>query len=57
MIGEKVIMYSNSKILGDSYIGDNCIIGANCYIKDSNIPNNTMVFGQYPNLIIKSNKN
>lgn len=54
-IGNHVKMFSNSKILGDSHIGNNVIISANCYIKDQDIPNDTIVFGQSPNLIFKEN--
>lgn len=53
-IGKYVVMYSNSKVLGDAKIGDNVIISANTYIKDENIPDNSIVFGQSPNLIIKN---
>jgi serine O-acetyltransferase len=49
-------MLSNSKIIGDSNIGDNVIIAANTYIKDTNIPNNSIVFGSSPNLVLKENK-
>lgn len=56
-IGTNVTMYSNSKILGNCNIGSNVVISANCYIKDTNIPDNMMVFGQYPNLIMKTNNN
>lgn len=52
-IGEKVIMCSDSKILGKAEIGDNVVISANTYIKDEVIPTNCMVFGQSPNLVIK----
>lgn len=52
-IGNHVTMYSNSKILGNSKIGNNVIISANTYIKDEDIPNNCIVFGQSPNLIVK----
>ena len=55
VIGENVFMYSNSKILGKSHIGNNVLIGANTYIKDMDIPDNVIVFGQYPNVIIKKN--
>lgn len=55
VIGENVFMYSNSKILGKSHIGNNVLIGANAYIKDMDIPDNVIVFGQYPNIIIKNN--
>lgn len=56
VIGNNVKMFSNSKIIGNSKIGNDVLIGANCYIKDYDIPDNVIVFGQYPNLIIK-NKN
>lgn len=51
--GKYVVMYSNSKVLGDSQIGNNVIISANTYIKDEKIQDNAIVFGQSPNLIIK----
>lgn len=53
-IGDNVIMYSNSKILGNSKIGNNCKNAANCYIINQDIPDNSIVFGQSPNLIIKA---
>ena len=56
IIGKNVWMYSNSKILGDCHIGDNVLIGANCYVKDMDIPSGCMVFGQYPANIIKENR-
>lgn len=56
VIGENVIMYSNSKIIGNSVIGDNVLIAANTYIKNETIPDNSIVFGQSPNLIIKQRK-
>lgn len=52
-IGENVTMLSYSCILGDSKIGNNCIIASHTYIKDENIPDNSIVFGSSPNLIIK----
>lgn len=51
--GEHVSMLSNSKILGDCLIGDHVIVSANCYIKDTNIPSYSIVFGSSPNLVIK----
>lgn len=53
ILGRNVIMYSNSSILGDSKIGDNVMIAAGTIIKDQDVPNNSIVFGQSPNLIIK----
>ena len=57
VLGNHVTMYSNSKVLGKSHIGNNVIIGANAYVKDTDIPDNSMVFGEFPKLIIKPNKN
>lgn len=56
-IGKNVTLLSYACILGDSSIGDNCIIASHTYIKDENIPSNSMVFGMSPNLIIKPIKN
>ena|SRR5665647_553073 len=53
VIGENVRMYSNSKIIGKSKIGNNVIIAANSYVKDQDIESNVIVFGVSPNLIIK----
>lgn len=55
-IGYNVHMYSNSSILGNCHIGDNVNIGAGCIIKNQDIPSNSTVFGDSPNLIIKPNK-
>lgn len=55
-LGENVHMYSNSSILGNCHIGNNVNIGAGCIVKNQDIPDNSTVFGQSPNLIIKMNK-
>ena len=52
-IGEYVTMTANSMILGNSKIGDNVIIGAGACVKDQDVPDNSIVFGSSPNLIIK----
>lgn len=53
IIGKNVTMYANSSIIGKCRIGDNVILGAGTLIKNEDIPNNTIVFGQSPNLILK----
>ncbi len=55
IIGNYVTMYSNSKVLGCSYIGNNTILSANSYVINETIPDNSIVFGQSPYLIIKEN--
>ena len=57
VIGRNVQMMSGSKILGKCRIGNNVILSANSYVIDSNIPSNTIVFGQHPKNILKKNKN
>lgn len=52
-LGKHVTMYSDSKILGRAKIGNHVILSANTYVKDETIPDNCIVFGQTPNLIIK----
>lgn len=53
IIGEHVLMYSNSKILGESNVGNNVILAANSYVLNEEIPDNSIVFGQSPDLCIK----
>lgn len=53
-IGRNVKMLSGSKLIGNSTIGDNVILSSNTYIKDTDIPSCSIVFGSSPNLIVKS---
>ncbi len=53
-IGEFVRMCPNSIILGKSKIGNNVILSTGTIIKDQDVPDNSIVFGQSPNLIIKT---
>lgn len=55
-IGENVRMCAYSSIIGDCHIGNNVTLGAYAAVKDEDIPANTIVFGQSPNLIIKQKK-
>ena len=54
VIGENVSMLSGSKILGKCDIGDNVTLSANSYVKDTDVPANTVVFGSSPKLIFKA---
>ena len=54
---ENVRMYANSSILGRCHIGKNVQIGAGALVKNQDVPDNSIVFGQSPNLIIKIAKN
>jgi serine O-acetyltransferase len=53
-LGENVYLYSGGKIIGNCTIGDNVIIAANTYIKDQSVPENSIVFGSSPELVIKN---
>ena len=50
---ENVKMYANSSILGRCHIGRNAQIGAVALVKNQDVPADSIVFGQSPNLIIK----
>jgi len=52
-IGKNVKMCAYSSIIGNCNVGDNVIIGANSGIKDCDVPDNTIVFGQYPDNTFK----
>lgn len=56
VIGDNVKMCANSTILGNSHIGNNVTLGAGALVKDQDVPENSNVFGQSPNLIIKQKK-
>tara|TARA_Y100000748_G_scaffold213820_1_gene179307 strand:+ start:478 stop:1161 length:684 start_codon:yes stop_codon:yes gene_type:complete len=56
--GEKVILASNSAILGNCKIGNNVIFSANSFILNKDIPDNSIVTGRFPdNRIIPINQN
>ena len=57
IIGDDVTMCSNSKILGSCHVGNRCIIAANAYIQDEDVPDDSIVFGQHPNITIKKRIN
>lgn len=48
-LGKNVRMCANSSIIGNCNVGNDVIIAANSGIKDCDVPDNTIVFGQYPN--------
>lgn len=53
VIGRNVRMYSDSKIVGRSRIGNNVILSANAYVINTDIPDNSIVFGQADQIHIK----
>lgn len=56
VIGEHVTVSAGAMILGNCKIGNNVILGAGACVKDDDVPDNSLVFGSSPNLIIKKRR-
>jgi serine O-acetyltransferase len=54
-LGQNVTMLAGSTVLGACSVGDDVIVSAGTFIKDTDIPAHTLVFGTSPNLVIKPN--
>lgn len=52
--GDSVCLNSGAKVLGRCRIGDNVIFAANAYVKDRDIPSDSLVFGQDRQLVVKT---
>ena len=53
-IGQNVQMMAGSMLAGDCTVGDNVILAANSYVKDTDIPSCSLVFGEFPDLVVKT---
>jgi serine O-acetyltransferase len=53
VIGRRVTLLSGATIVGASRIGDDVIVAANTFIKDTDVPDAALVFGASPDLTIK----
>lgn len=53
VLGEGVVMYGGSSIIGDCPVGSNVWLAAGTVVIGESIPNDSVVFGQSPNLTIK----
>lgn len=54
VLGNNILIYANSTILGNCHIGNNVIISAESYIINETIPDNCIVFGKLPDIVIKN---
>ena len=54
--GEGVVLYGDSAVIGRSVVGSNVWIALGTKVVDEDVPSDTMVFGQSPNLIMKPAK-
>ena len=52
-IGEGVVMYGGSSIIGDCTVGNNVLLSAGALVMSKDIPDNSVVFGQSPQLTVK----
>lgn len=53
ILGNNVVLCANASIIGACHVGSNVTIGAYACVKDQDVPDNSVVFGQSPNLVIK----
>ena len=54
---EKIILFSKSSVIGKCEVGHNCILGANSFVINKDIIDNSIVTGSYPNNKIIKNDN
>ena len=54
--GTGVVFYSGSKVIGKCHIGKNVIFAPGSIVIDTNVPDDSIVIGQYPNIVLKKNK-
>ncbi len=52
-LGDYVTLFANATVIGQCHIGNNVFISAGAYVKDEDIPDNTLVFGRSPHLVLK----
>ena len=53
IIGKNVMLHAGCIIVGNTVIGDNVEVSAGTFIRDERVPDNCLVFGESPNLVIK----
>lgn len=53
-LGDNVVLYANATVLGDCHIGNNVLVSSGSYLLNETVPDNSIVFGVSPNIIIKS---
>jgi serine O-acetyltransferase len=50
--GENIVLYSRTSVIGECNIGNNVIFGANSFVIKTYIPDNCLVTGASPNVIV-----
>ena len=46
--GSGTVLYAKSAVIGECNLGNDVVLGANAFILNTNVPNGSMVVGQYP---------
>ena len=54
VLGEHVEMMANSSIIGKCQIGNNVLLAANSLVKNTDIPDNSIVFGMDREIVVKT---
>mgnify|MGYP002510054912 CR=1 FL=1 len=52
-LGSDVVLCANATVLGNTVIGSNAIVSANSCLVNETIPDNCIVFGHSPDIVIK----
>lgn len=53
--GQANVLYSKSSVIGSCVLGNNVGVGANSFLRNSQIPDNSIAVGLYPEVKIKKN--
>ncbi len=53
VLGEGVVLFGGSAVIGKSVLGANTWISAGSLVVDSSVPANSVVFGRSPDLVVK----
>ena len=55
-LGEGCVLYARSSVLGQCKVGNNVVFAANAFLLNSDVPDNSVVAGQYPQQRILPNQ-
>lgn len=47
-LGEGVVLYARSAVIGDCTVGTNVVFAANSFLVNTDVPSGSLVLGQYP---------
>ncbi len=53
VLGEGVVLYKSSAVLGKLKVGNNVIFSAHSLVKETNVPSDSVVFGETPHNVVK----